>query len=405
MNGGAGEKEEDMMRVMVVDDEPLILTLIDRVMRGAGHDVVVFEKGDEAMKAAKVDRFDLAIVDYDLPGVNGLAVLRELKELQPRCLRILASGALELQVIVEAVNGGDVAQVIEKPFQPSDLLSAIEAASQARERGHRAWLVGQEERSQTEVSMLSQSLDEDLLALALQPIMNGENRQPFAYEGLLRSKHPVLATPLAILEVAERHDMMRPVTESVVRNAREWLTRMPDPVKLFVNLHPSDFSDPDYLATLVQPLSPWSSRVVFEITERKSIRDFEAWRISLGVLKALGFDLAVDDLGAGYNSLGVLAEVKPSYIKIDMSIVRDVHQDSHKQRLVEVICRFAASTGARVIAEGVEVEYEAFVLQRAGVGLLQGYLLGRPEFELWSDSRDRQRGHEGPGRSGNAMAV
>jgi EAL domain-containing protein (putative c-di-GMP-specific phosphodiesterase class I)/CheY-like chemotaxis protein len=371
---------------MVVDDEPMVLNAVDRILREAGHDVARFDKGDDAIKAANSEVFDAAIVDYEMPGANGLSVLRHLMEVQPRCLRILASGALDLQVTVDAVNGGDVAHVLEKPFEREEILAALVSASRARERAYRAWLVERQDKDRAEAQMLRQCLDEDLLSLAIQPIIDSETGQPFAYEALLRSKHPVLNTPLAVLEVAERHEMIRPVTETVMRRARQWLERMPGPLKLFVNLHPSDFAGPESLRKLVEPLRPWASRVVLEITERKSIRDFDAWHTSMTALEDLGFQFAVDDLGAGYNSLGILAEVKPSYIKVDMSIVRDVHRDSHKQRLVEVICRFAAGTDAKVIAEGVEVEYEAWILQTAGVDYLQGYLYGRPGFDLLPSS-------------------
>jgi EAL domain-containing protein (putative c-di-GMP-specific phosphodiesterase class I)/CheY-like chemotaxis protein len=376
-----------MMRVMAVDDEPLVLNAVDRILREAGHQVTRFDKGQDAIGAANSEVYDAAIVDYEMPGANGLSVLRHLKEVQPRCLRILASGALDVQVTVDAVNGGDVAHVLEKPFEREDLLAAIDSASKARERAYRAWLADREEKDRAEAQMLRQCIDEDLLSLAIQPIIDSQTGQPSAYEALLRSKHPVLNSPLAVLEVAERHEMIRQVTETVMRRARQWLERMPEPLKLFVNLHPSDFSGPESLRKLVTPLRPWASRVVFEITERKSIRDFDAWHTSMTALKDLGFEFAVDDLGAGYNSLGILAEVKPSYIKIDMSIVRDVHRDSHKQRLVEVICRFAAGTDAKVIAEGVEAEYEAWILQTAGVDHLQGYLYGRPGFDLLPPSQ------------------
>jgi EAL domain-containing protein (putative c-di-GMP-specific phosphodiesterase class I) len=107
--------------------------------------------------------------------------------------------------------------------------------------------------------------------------------------------------------------------------------------------------------------------------------DGNAWQESTRRLRALGFALAVDDVGSGYNSLAVLANLKPEFLKIDMGLVRDVHLDSSKQRLVELLCQFARATGATVVAEGIEKQEEADVVIAAGVSLMQGYLFGKPQ--------------------------
>ena len=80
----------------------------------------------------------------------------------------------------------------------------------------------------------------------------------------------------------------------------------------------------------------------------------------------------VDDLGAGYSSLSVLAELQPAYVKVDMSIVRNIDTDSRKQRLVDLLVRFADATDATLVAEGVETEAEAAALRDCGAHLLQG---------------------------------
>jgi len=96
----------------------------------------------------------------------------------------------------------------------------------------------------------------------------------------------------------------------------------------------------------------------------------------------MGFSIAVDDLGAGYSSLSVLAELQPRFIKVDMSIVRGIDTEPRKQRLVDLLTRFAEATGATLIAEGVETTEEAEALRSCGAHWLQGYLFGRPSAEL-----------------------
>ena len=73
----------------------------------------------------------------------------------------------------------------------------------------------------------------------------------------------------------------------------------------------------------------------------------------------------------------MLAELQPDYLKVDMSIVRNVDTDTHKRRLVDLLCSFAEATGAQVVAEGVETEKEATALQQSGVHMLQGFLFAQ----------------------------
>ena len=99
-------------------------------------------------------------------------------------------------------------------------------------------------------------------------------------------------------------------------------------------------------------------------------------------LQEKNFSIAVDDLGAGYNALSILADLQPRFIKIDMSMVRNVHEIPRKQRLVDLIVKFGEATGALVVAEGVETELEAEALRECGAHLLQGYYFGRPDLKF-----------------------
>jgi EAL domain-containing protein (putative c-di-GMP-specific phosphodiesterase class I) len=121
------------------------------------------------------------------------------------------------------------------------------------------------------------------------------------------------------------------------------------------------------------------SRVVFEITERTRILDFSRFAAQLRELRQQGLRFAVDDLGAGYAALNSLALFEPDFIKIDMSITRDLERGSTRAKLVQRIAEFARDAGARVIAEGVETLREAEVLAELGCDWLQGYHFGRPK--------------------------
>ena len=96
--------------------------------------------------------------------------------------------------------------------------------------------------------------------------------------------------------------------------------------------------------------------------------------------------MAVDDAGAGYASLRHILELRPDYAKLDISLVRRIDGDDVRQALAAGLQYFASKVGCRLIAEGVETDEEAAVLQRLGIEFAQGYLFGRPE--KWCDPAD-----------------
>jgi EAL domain-containing protein (putative c-di-GMP-specific phosphodiesterase class I) len=152
---------------------------------------------------------------------------------------------------------------------------------------------------------------------------------------------------------------------------------------LFLNIEPDSIFDPHlrkskFLRWVAKAgLDP--RRLVLEITEHTAIRDFESFRRTLDEVRALGFKLAMDDVGAGYAGLQAIAEMRPDYIKVDMTLVRDIHLDNIKRELIETIRRFTDSTGIILIAEGVECRAELESLTRAGVRCAQGYLFAKPD--------------------------
>jgi EAL domain-containing protein (putative c-di-GMP-specific phosphodiesterase class I) len=330
---------------------------------------------------AATQPFDAALVDYKLPGLDGLEVLQRLRELQPRCVRMLMTGELVLPLVVTAVNVGKVSRVIEKPFEANTL---VETLADALTNQKRLTTMLQKQRGGGihERRQLTEVLEGSDLRLALQPIVKADTGRVFGYEMLLRSKHPVLDGPGPVLAAAERHGMHRELGSVVVARAAEWLMRLPGDARLFMNLHPHELLDSNSLCTRMEVLHMWADRIILEITERSNIGENFSWEGALERVKDMGFQIAVDDLGSGYAALSMLAELQPQFMKIDMSIIRDVDTDDHKRRLVDLLCSFAEATDSRVVAEGVETKAEAAALTDAGVDLLQGFLFGEPQLNL-----------------------
>ena len=152
--------------------------------------------------------------------------------------------------------------------------------------------------------------------------------------------------------------------------------------RLFINTVPATVRDPSFLGRgvldyLGQSLSP--RNVTLEITEREVINNLNLYREAMHSFIEMGFTFAIDDLGAGYSGLETLATLGASFLKIDMGLVRDVHEKPASQQVVKAILDLGGSGGATVIAEGIQTEEEAEALQKLGVRYGQGYLYGRPQ--------------------------
>lgn len=123
-------------------------------------------------------------------------------------------------------------------------------------------------------------------------------------------------------------------------------------------------------------LSP--ENIVFEITERHSIHEFALFHRTLDHYRSQGYLVAVDDAGAGYSGLTSVAQIRPEFIKIDMSLIQGIDKDPVKRALIETFVTFADKIGSKIIAEGIESQAQAACLIDIGVHFGQGFYLARP---------------------------
>jgi EAL domain-containing protein (putative c-di-GMP-specific phosphodiesterase class I) len=152
--------------------------------------------------------------------------------------------------------------------------------------------------------------------------------------------------------------------------------------KLFLNTSARALGDPEVAGAefvrQVQGRGLDHRDVVLEITERMAVEEREPYRQLLRHLKREGFGIAIDDMGAGYSSLQALVDVEPDYLKFDISLVRQIDRNVIKRSLLETLVDLSAKIGARVIAEGIEIEPELTTLREMGVPLGQGRYLAPP---------------------------
>ena len=119
--------------------------------------------------------------------------------------------------------------------------------------------------------------------------------------------------------------------------------------------------------------------IVIEIAERFTLEEREAVRRSVAALKTTGFQIAIDDMGAGHSSLQSIVDLEPDYLKFDIALVRHIHRSVIKRSLLETLTEFSDKIGARVVAEGIEEESELETVKSIGVTLGQGHYLAAPQ--------------------------
>ncbi|MBA3499948.1 MAG: EAL domain-containing protein [Myxococcota bacterium] len=216
------------------------------------------------------------------------------------------------------------------------------------------------------------------LAMHFQPIVHASTRARFGYEALMRSSDRALPHPGAILDAAERLERIPTLGRAVRSATAKVIANAPaERGVIFINLHLLDLFDKQ-LTSPFSPLAKVASRCVLEITERTSLEGQIDLRYRVAELRELGFRIAIDDLGGGHARMGTFSPLDTDFVKLDMSLVRDVDKHPMKQRLIRSVTELCRQQGTKVIGEGVETEAEAKVLVDLGCDLLQGYLIARP---------------------------
>lgn len=124
---------------------------------------------------------------------------------------------------------------------------------------------------------------------------------------------------------------------------------------------------------------------MFEFTEDERMLDVAHVRHIIEAYRARGFTTAIDDFGAGYAGLGLLADLHPDMLKLDMALIRGIDRSASRRTIVAGVLQIAQALGVECIAEGIETAEELQTLKEVGVRLCQGYLLGRPAVEALPD--------------------
>src|SRR3954469_6469032 len=339
--GSPGAATSAASEVMIVDDEPITARGYARALTAAGYKVTLASAGREGAALAKTKRFDAVVSDIAMPDMDGLALLRDIRQTDLDVPMIFMTGSPALETALEAIEYGAFRYLL-KPVPLDQLLGVVNRAvavhKLARVR-REASLVKELEgkpigdRAGLEARFTSAI---EKLWVASQPIVSWSGRRIFAYETLLRTDEPTLRSPLDFFDAAERlgraPELGRIIRQHLARQIRE----NPPPAPLFVNLHPSDLEDSE-IYSAEGALTPFAKQVVLEITERAALDRIHELGTRVTRLRELGYRIAIDDLGAGYAGLTSFAQLEPEVVRVDMSLVPGIDASAVKQKLVRSI--------------------------------------------------------------------
>lgn len=221
------------------------------------------------------------------------------------------------------------------------------------------------------------------MAMAFQPIVDTDTDLPFAYEALVRGADGAGAVAVLSKVTDENRYAFDQACRVLAIESALAAGLMETAAKLSINFLPNAVYSP--LACIQLTLNTAQvtglpiDRLIFEFTENEQMGSPEHVSSIINTYKEIGFNVAIDDFGAGHSGLDMFARFTPDEIKLDMELVRGVDRDARRQAIIRGVVGMCAELNTLVIAEGIETAGEASMLRELGVRYHQGFWYARPE--------------------------
>ena len=218
--------------------------------------------------------------------------------------------------------------------------------------------------------------------MAFQPIVDISSQTIFAYESLVRG----LGDKPAATVFKHVNDSNRYAFDQTCRvKAVNLAARLNMPCILSINFMPNAVYKPELcIRTTLAAAEEFgfpAERIMFEVIESEKVKDIAHLKSIFLHYQEIGFTTALDDFGAGFSGLNMLAELDVNILKLDMYLIRDIDKNNRKYVIVRGVIATCQELGIKVIAEGVETKNELEALRDLGINLFQGYLFAKPAYE------------------------
>jgi EAL domain-containing protein (putative c-di-GMP-specific phosphodiesterase class I)/DNA-binding NarL/FixJ family response regulator len=380
--------------VLLVDDNSANLRLLERILSKAGVEHIHFTMDPwSVVEMYETLRPDLVLLDLHMPGMDGVAVMDAIRratsddDFVPVIVLTADAGPEARQRVLSA----GASDFLTKPVDRTEVI--LRARNLLHTRSLHRRLLTHNARLQHEIEerdaadrvartetaekvrRLGSVLDSDKIRMVFQPICQLDRSDVVGYESLARFDVEPYRPPNVWFSEAEDVGLGVDLELVAVRLALAALPSLPDDAFLTLNVSPEAVMS-ERLTSLLAPHD--AARLVLEITEHAQVADYDRLLDVLTKLRATGVRLAVDDAGAGFASLHHILLLRPDVIKLDISLVRDIHTDPIKRALASSLVTFAREIGSTITAEGIETPDELTTLVDLGVPWGQGYHLGRP---------------------------
>lgn len=244
-----------------------------------------------------------------------------------------------------------------------------------------------------EFAELQDILEHKRIESVFQPIVSLTNGSVLGYEALSRGPaNSILHRPDKLFQAAAKYQLVWELEYLCRLKALEKVKSIIADKMIFINVDPKIFYDnrfqKGHTRELIEQFGGNINNVTFEITEKTAIEDYHTFRKALENYKSQGYHIAVDDTGAGYSGLKLLAESYAHFIKVDMDLIRNIDKDHVKQSMLKALHEFALMTNAQIIAEGIETAAELSTLIGLGIPFGQGFFLQKPTPEFTTIPED-----------------
>lgn len=233
------------------------------------------------------------------------------------------------------------------------------------------------------IHIIKTAIDNRKIISYFQPIVNNQTQKIEKYESLVRlvTEDGQLLTPFYFLETAKKGRYYSKITRIVLENSFAALYKIPE-ASISINLSVHDI-ERDEITTYIEKLllqhEGEAHRIIFELLESEDIKDFALVKKFIQNVKTKGVRIAIDDFGTGYSNFERLLSYEPDILKIDGSLIKNIHNNQINQHIVETMILFAKKQHLSTVAEFVENEAIYEIVRDMGIDYSQGYYFGRPE--------------------------
>lgn len=371
--------------VLLLDDDPLVAETLSMMARSFGARVRVSLSAAEFFQQWDLSAPDVAIIDLQMPGQDGLGVIRQLGTIA-RAQVILSSGSSSrvLDAACHAMrdSGLIVVGVLPKPVRRAELKKLL-AAVQTR-NGTTAGSSQQQPSPIMDIDAVRGAMTEGQIHPHFQPKLRLRDGVLDGFEALARLEHPELGliSPDVFLPLIHAHGLIWQLTELMVNESLELLSQLPQSgLTMAVNVPLSVCAEASFAEFLRSTLAKYDLQpadMIVELTEAGPIEIAQGQIDALTRLRMQGFGLSIDDFGTGASSIERLVRIPFSEMKIDRYFVKQISTSAAAEQLVKNMVQIASAMEMSVTIEGIEDAETMRLAERLGIDLGQGYYIARP---------------------------